>query len=504
MDVFTDDQVKKIFDFDNYYSSKRNQYHISRGALGGAFKEILGIPYALAVEDPSINITNYEDWKYPLQINISNKRMIDIRIEIVDKIRKKIKPKIDKKNPVTTGIDKDDNDYIEIITYIPTKVLDYKYIDLVFNEYVLINTHIDFKSKLADSDIENEYEATQTIKDWKNKQSIYYYSLNEFKDLIHSFESSNDSLNVYEEFIHTDFREGYTLEKTKEFETLTFGELKRDDRKIENIYQLLKNNVLPIGERQSTSSRDLELPFDLKQNIRSKALCERFEQVYFGGLDSFAYKRIDEYFRAKEEKKGGEAVSNNPVEYPFIAEIFLAESSDYQNRLHLIQSVNLSPTMYSNSFDDEDRNNKIFTFKTKNNNNNDIMESSHTITEILNKCGFSFDEKKHRKSINFVFINLISPMIDYKTGGKIHLELKPFGSIAQDLYKFCKSPNTKGKNNKKNERPDSIRQELKYLIEEERVFKIESNPDFLNIIDRWTQSTTFYRYSVNNSSSVIL
>ena len=160
--------------------------------------------------------------------------------------------------------------------------------------------------------------------------------------------------------------------------------------------------------------------------------------------------------------------------------------------------------MYSNSFDDEDRNNKIFTFKTKNNNNNDIMESSHTITEILNKCGFSFDEKKHRKSINFVFINLISPMIDYKTGGKIHLELKPFGSIAQDLYKFCKSPNTKGKNNKKNERPDSIRQELKYLIEEERVFKIESNPDFLNIIDRWTQSTTFYRYSVNNSSSVIL
>ena len=281
IDLFTEDQVKKIFDFDNYYSSKRNQYHISRGALGGAFKEISGIPYALAVEDSSINIINYEDWKYPLQINNSKKRLIDVRIELVDKIRKKIRPKIiDKKTPVTTSsIDKDDNDYIEITTYIPTKVLDYNYIDLVFKKYVLINTHIDFKSKLPDSDIENEYEATQTIKDWKNKQSIYYFSLNEFKDLIHSFESSNDSLNVYEEFIHTDFREGYTLEKTKELETLTFGKLKRDDSKIENIYQLLKRNVPPIGERQSTSSRDLELPFDIKQNIRSKALCERFEQV---------------------------------------------------------------------------------------------------------------------------------------------------------------------------------------------------------------------------------
>src|SRR5215217_2348310 len=243
IDVFTEDKIKKIFDFDNYYSSTRNQYHISRGALGGAFKEILGISYALAVEDSSINLVNYEDWKYPLQINISNKRLIDIRIEIVDKIRKKLKSKIIyKKTPVTTtGIDKDSNDYIEIITYIPTKVLDYKYIDSVLKEYVLTNTHIDFKSKLPDSDIENEYEAIQKIKDWKNKQSIYYYSLNEFKDLIHSFELSNDSLNVYEEFLHTDFREGYTLEKTKEFETLTFGELKRDDSKIENIYQLLKD-----------------------------------------------------------------------------------------------------------------------------------------------------------------------------------------------------------------------------------------------------------------------
>jgi hypothetical protein len=280
-DVFTEDQVEKIFDFDNYYSSKRNQYHISRGALGGAFKEILGIPYALAVEGSSINIKNYEDWKYPLQINISNKRLIDVRIEIVDKIRKKIKSKIiDNKTPVPS-IDNDNNNYTEIIIYIPTNELDYKYIDSVFKEYVLINTHIDFKSKLADSKIENEYEATQAIKDWKNKQSIYYYSLKEFKDLIHSFESSNDSLNVYEEFIHKDFREGYTLEKSKKFATLTFGQLKQDDSKIEDIYHLLKRNVGPIRERQSSSLRDLELPFDIKQNIRSKALCERFQQVFF-------------------------------------------------------------------------------------------------------------------------------------------------------------------------------------------------------------------------------
>ncbi len=480
--VFSDSQIEKIFNFDNYYSSKRNQYHLSRGALGGAFKDILGITYALAVqgEDSSNNIATYQDWKYPLQINISNKRLIEVRIEIVNKIRKKIQSKIDFKNIELEKNDSDNNDYTEITIYIPKKI-DYQDIHSVFQDYAIINTHIDFKSKLGDY-IEITYKATQEIKDWKNKQSIYYYSLNEFKDLIRSFESSNDSLNVYEELIHTDFREGWTLEKSKEFETLTFGELKQDDRKIENIYQLLKDNVPSIREKQSASSRDLELPFDIKQNIRRKALTERFEQV-FTGIDSFAYKRIDGYFGPEEGTK-------NSVEYPFIVEIFLAESSEYEKRLHFFPSVNLSPSMYINSLDDEDRNNEIFVFKTGSKDSDEI-ESSHAITEILNKCGFSFDEKKHRKSINFVFINLISPRIDYKTGGKIHLELKPFGSIAQDLYKFCKSPNIKGKNNKKNERPDSIRQELKYLIEEERVFKIESNPD-LKIIDRWTQSTTFY------------
>ncbi|MGB7955440.1 MAG: ATP-binding protein [Candidatus Nitrosopolaris sp.] len=46
--IFTKDQLHAIFDFDTFYSSKRNQYKISRGALGDAFKAVLCIPYALA------------------------------------------------------------------------------------------------------------------------------------------------------------------------------------------------------------------------------------------------------------------------------------------------------------------------------------------------------------------------------------------------------------------------------------------------------------------------
>jgi DNA topoisomerase VI subunit B len=76
INVFSKERVEKIFNFENYNSSKRNRYQISRGALGGALKDILGIPYALAVEGGSQIITNYEDWKYPLQINIANDKSI--------------------------------------------------------------------------------------------------------------------------------------------------------------------------------------------------------------------------------------------------------------------------------------------------------------------------------------------------------------------------------------------------------------------------------------------
>jgi signal transduction histidine kinase len=45
---FSKDKLESIFNFDIFYSSKRNQYRLNRGALGDAFKEILCVPYALA------------------------------------------------------------------------------------------------------------------------------------------------------------------------------------------------------------------------------------------------------------------------------------------------------------------------------------------------------------------------------------------------------------------------------------------------------------------------
>ena len=48
---FTEPSVRNIFNLADYYSTKRNQQRITRGALGDALKTVLGVPYALAYEN---------------------------------------------------------------------------------------------------------------------------------------------------------------------------------------------------------------------------------------------------------------------------------------------------------------------------------------------------------------------------------------------------------------------------------------------------------------------
>ena len=81
---FTLERIQNIFNFNNFSSTKRNQYKISRGALGNGLKAILGMSYALATES-----FNYDSWS-PLKI-ASNKKLYSITLE-VDNINRKDRP----------------------------------------------------------------------------------------------------------------------------------------------------------------------------------------------------------------------------------------------------------------------------------------------------------------------------------------------------------------------------------------------------------------------------
>jgi hypothetical protein len=88
--VFTEANVRKIFSYASSMSSKRNQFKITRGALGDAFKELLSIPYALAIEG-----LGFDKWEKPLIIrDTASRREFTIKLN-VDKANQIIEPIFD-------------------------------------------------------------------------------------------------------------------------------------------------------------------------------------------------------------------------------------------------------------------------------------------------------------------------------------------------------------------------------------------------------------------------
>ncbi len=84
---FNETSVRNIFNLAGYYSTKRNQYRITRGALGDALKTVLGVPYALAYDN------GIKGWNEPLIIK-SGKRVHTITLD-VDKINQNVNSRVE-------------------------------------------------------------------------------------------------------------------------------------------------------------------------------------------------------------------------------------------------------------------------------------------------------------------------------------------------------------------------------------------------------------------------
>ena len=472
--IFTEERINKIFTLQKYHSSKRYRHKINRGELGDAFKAILCIPYAISVNNYNKSDI-YQNWNYPLEINVSNdNQSIKVRIDNINKIRRKEELYIDKKYDDDQFQKHEANedeikDVTEIVVYLPKIAVDYSEIDDLLEKYAVENTHINFKFKLpVRKPLPYSYPATQRIKnDWRNKESIYSYTLAENKEYFHGVDKSQDNLNVYDNLIYTNFREGTNISKKDDeiLEKLTFGDLRYDDKKIEYIVQKMKDAMKPI-KNLSSSKIKLDLPFDIK--MREQALKERLRKVY--RIEDFIYKRFDKYYENPD----------TGVQFPYKLEVIIAKSPILkEKRLTLIESLNFSPSLHTDSLFTADE--FIFHLKKYNVKN---------LSTILETSGYSiYNEKEHKKPYNLIIVNLISPRIDYNSHNKSNIDLKPFAeTFANELYKTCKSPlpNNRNKNGDNNSNIAQLR-----ILLKERLKAVLNNPE-LKKIDRWTQMTVYY------------
>ena len=222
----------------------------------------------------------------------------------------------------------------------------------------------------------------------------------------------------------------------------------------------------------------------MNKKAREKALEKRLKQVYKIEEDSFIYKRFDRYY---ENPNSG----NNGVQFPYKLEIIIAKSPILDEKLlTLIESLNFSPSIHSHSL--FNANEPIFIWDTK---DKTKIWHGYSVAEILQDCGYSIvDEKKHTKPSNLVIINLISPRIDYRSHSKSNIELKPFASMSQDIYNFCKSLSPRNKKKKDGICGGNEGTMIYHLRNSliRRYYDVKNNPDLIKT-DRWNQSTVFYR-----------
>jgi hypothetical protein len=221
--AFSKQTLESIFDFDRYHSSKRNQFKITKGALGDALKELLCIPHVLA-RDYGIVTAEGESWNYPMYI-ISQQKLYKIQL-IIDRINQVIHSKIEESdfdsNKKTTTAEIEiqrhsptNHNSTQIVLTIPIIINGNDYhaelIQYVY-DYAMFATHVTLTFEDKDSPFFKEFPQLQKINPkWKNQTSIYYYDKKRFSEFILGLDNNNDDSIVYDVLYNT-FREGSNMQ----------------------------------------------------------------------------------------------------------------------------------------------------------------------------------------------------------------------------------------------------------------------------------------------------
>ncbi len=441
--IFTNQIIENMFNYHNYSSTKRNQFKIGRGALGHGLKTVLGAAYALATEH-----YGYSDWT-PLKIRNGTKQWT-IGL-IVNRKTGLHPPNI--KSIVVNDILKTE---IEIDIPVDTDSIDKNVSELIqtFNRYLILNPHITMNLTIGVKC--NHYPQVQKIKcDWKNLHSIWSYSKKDFEYLISTIKSKN--LTLYDVPLSLGLSEAHSLKKRIEFNA-PLTEAQHDKSLIHTLYDELK--------KISDSKDKLELPYDMRVKPRKDAIEKRFEQLGIKVL-SIKYQSVNKSYKSED----GE------VEFPYVFEC--AEIKTESHKHQIISGINSSVTKLEYIHNPT----KFRYDKGK------YYYQVNSISDILRECGYSPDPKEFKKPNSIVFMNLISPRIDYESYAKSHISLKPFSdkfTVGQVVYDTCKggkrTVRIKGK---------ATQAEIRLNFLTDRYKAVKQNPSLI-IDDRWTPSDVWY------------
>jgi hypothetical protein len=445
--AFSSHTLKSIFDFNRYHSSKRNQFKITKGALGDALKEVLCIPYVLA-HDAGI-VQENDNWNYPLYI-ISQQKLCEIRL-IIDRINQTIHSKIKESDGATAEIQQNYPGNTQIILTVPViNGDDYHYAKLhrFVLDYAIFATHVKLTFEDKNSNIHIEFPQLQKIDSkWKNRSSIYYYKRTQFREFILGLE--NNDLTVYSVLYKT-FREASNMPQSQ-ITQMTLSQLKHSPTDIiDRLYDELRKSM--------SAPTTLALPFDITKKVRAKALSHRVLTGFYSDADG---TQIPFYF-----------------EIAIFHDICTLQS----NNLVFKQSINGSALPYTGW---TPFGGCKFEWTTK---GSKYIHESNSILDIFAHFGYSYSKDKCRKPHSLILANLVCPKIDYQSYGKSRIDFSPFADyVAKTTALACMGG---GGHSIADGRPTKLKALFEVL--EDRKYKWNSMDETQRQKHWWTQSDVFY------------
>ena len=455
----------ETFNFKRAYSSKSNQYRVTRGAQGDAIKKMSTMAYALD-----------NKWNEPLIIQ-HNKKIEKTYLQI-DRKQGKITPT---KFEETNTIEETDTEIV--ITMPPIKDdYDYNAFKKFCKEYTLFNTHISYRFHF------NEYGKNSSIdlgarhpiaKEWNNPNSVYCYSETDFEDLLNDIHDKK--MSVYDALNKSGFKEIRQPSRFDHLKNITLEQLTTPETT--KIYHDLKKSMLPMSK--------LSVPYDIKHCKREKALIDRYQQIKRTSLKIDTERAI--------YKKAEGIYEGNRIRFPFIFEILAIPIIEGSEEWKIIGGINYSTSVNNiRYFQGQYTNTYVWTHAKTGQDlqASDIMQiirKSEAGEDIGDEANIPLGKQKQQCVI---IVHLVAPRIEYRSYGKSSLTLEQFQSvIAKTIEEVVSRIPLKSRYNPSIIKPPSVTECLRKLLRK-RWEDVRRNPGILDPssedYDAMTQSTVWY------------
>ena len=477
---FKEERVHAIFDdLDQFNSSKRNLFKLSRGLQGDALKEEVGIPYILGSKYSSEG-----EWNEPIIIRNGAGEEFRIRA-VIDKVKRRNYCTIEKKEAVaSTG------NFTEIETRLPynQSIVNLGQIKQVLIKYALLNTHVTFHFNMVTSVSDNNYwnvtlPATQKMyisgTNSKRLTSIYWYDLATFENLIYSIEDKN--LIVYD-ILTRHFKEGTSIKKADDL-LVPVGQLhqlskEESQKKIREIFLRVRSTMGPPID-PFILKRDL-LPFSIKD--REEALLARAGQLGYDPKHIKYRTKIGYYYSVNHNDNSELSKSITDTCIPYLIEVAVIQTYSLPYYLMYCEGINAAPNHY-HSFTDG----YSLEWTTK----GGSEKQAYGAYGLLKEYGYSFNGNgRPEKERSIILVSLWCPKLQYIDYGKSEIDLNPFYlDLVHLLFKVCSG-------SRKHLDGEGNKLEAKglfadYLIQRYKDVLKESN---LKNTDSWNTSTPVYRF----------